>query len=421
MSSIYGSQQPNNKRARSPSPQDPRNPEQILEETIQQQNDLNLKEQRRADKIASNKRRREAADLEYETNINTIIDQINEQALFGFQYVDLDHNDPETRYVIGMVVRTHGIGEDYLRLLLRSPVLLRILQDRIRDSRIGRVFCAAGSTAAECARLSKQYLSSGLSRVASAALSRFGSPVRSRRARSPSPPRELEYAPEPYPNQAPEQPAPRQLAPVQLAPRQSAPRHLRGRRHSDLVMQLEPRQSAAAIQSTAAAVSRQYAADALLAQHLSGNADLEREALLAFKRPRNAPPAPASAAPPIPPPPLLREQDLECAICMTAANFIDERGVSYGPLGYIERHRNGAPGHPDRFHQSCLQGCHDRCPMCRADGPVWGMQRPPGQGGGGSRKTRSKSKSKTRRLRKSRSKPRKSRKSRKPRSSSRRK
>ena len=117
-----------------------------------------------------------------------------------------------------------------------------------------------------------------------------------------------------------------------------------------------------------------------------------------------------------------QQQDSECAICMTAANFIDERGVNYGPLGYVENHRNGAPGHPDRFHRSCLQGCQDRCPMCRAEGPVWGMQRRQRQGGGGSRKTRPKSK--TRRLRKSRnksrSKPRKSYKSRKPRSSSRR-
>ena len=105
-----------------------------------------------------------------------------------------------------------------------------------------------------------------------------------------------------------------------------------------------------------------------------------------------------------------QQQDSECAICMTAANFIDERGVNYGPLGYVEKHRNGTLGHPDRFHRSCLQGCHDRCPMCRAPGPVWGTKRPPGQGGGGSKKYRSKSKSKSRRYL---SKPHKSRKARK--------
>lgn len=114
--------------------------------------------------------------------------------------------------------------------------------------------------------------------------------------------------------------------------------------------------------------------------------------------------------------PLPQEQDLECAICMTAANFVDERGVNYGPLGYVEKHRNGAPGHPDKFHRSCLQGCQDRCPMCRAEGPVWGVQRPPGQGGGGggSKKYRSKSKSKSKsKSRRYLSKPQKSRKARK--------
>jgi hypothetical protein len=101
---------------------------------------------------------------------------------------------------------------------------------------------------------------------------------------------------------------------------------------------------------------------------------------------------------------------------------INDSGIDRGQLGYIERHSILAQGHPNKFHNSCLQEClrlDPRCPMCRAVGPVWGLERPPGQGGGGgSRKTRSKSK--TRRLRKSR-KPRKSCKSRKPRSSSRRK
>jgi hypothetical protein len=97
----------------------------------------------------------------------------------------------------------------------------------------------------------------------------------------------------------------------------------------------------------------------------------------------------------------------ECAICMGGESD------SLEILGYIVGHSNGAPGHPDRFHQSCLQGCQNRCPMCRAEGPVWGMQLPPGQGGGGLKKYRSKSRSKSKSKSKSRryiSKPRKSRK-----------
>jgi hypothetical protein len=116
-----------------------------------------------------------------------------------------------------------------------------------------------------------------------------------------------------------------------------------------------------------------------------------------------APAAPAAAAP------------AECAICMG--------GSEYGPLGYVQEHNprldNPATGyvdrgHPNEIHQSCLRECRNRCPMCRADGPVWGTQLPPGQGGGGLKRYRSKSKSRSRsRSRRYISKPRKSRKARK--------
>lgn len=98
----------------------------------------------------------------------------------------------------------------------------------------------------------------------------------------------------------------------------------------------------------------------------------------------------------------------ECTICMGTENDSPEI------LGYIVRHGNGAQGHPDRFHKLCLQRCHNRCPMCRAEGPIWGLEPPAlAQGGGGAglkkyrSKSRSKSKSKSRRYI---SKPRKSRK-----------
>ena len=102
------------------------------------------------------------------------------------------------------------------------------------------------------------------------------------------------------------------------------------------------------------------------------------------------------------------QQKLECAICLG--------GSEYGVLGYIIRHGSDKIGHPDSFHLSCLQSCPgNKCPMCRADSPVWSTNPLPGQGGGGGSKkyrskTRTKSKSKSRRYI---SKPHKSRKARK--------
>jgi hypothetical protein len=440
MSFRYGSRQPNNNRARSRSPQGLVDPEQILRNTIDEQQRVYLEQRRRADEIASKRLRQKADDLEYETKINTMIDQINGKEIFGIPFVELDYYDPQTRYVIGAVVRTHGMTTKSLDLLLNSQVLLGILKDRIGRSRIGRVLCAAGSTAAECARLSRDYLSS-----ASAAFG-FSRAVK-RPARSPSPPRELVVPLEPYPNRAPEQPAPGHLrgrrhlrgdrpyaSGMQLAPPDAVDRQVNLdallARHLSPNAYAAPAPAAVSRQSAADAVARQSAADALLARQLSTNAPLQINALRAFESAQNA--APASAAPfsapaPAPAP---DEEKPTCAICFTGPG-IDDNGINRGPLGYVETHSNGAIGHPDRFHQSCLLACPGNiCPMCRAPGPVWGLERPPGQGGGGSSKkyrskSKSKSKTKIRRLRKSRnksrSKPRKSRKSRKPRSSSRRK
>ena len=418
-----------------------------------------LEEKRRADEIASNRLQQEAADSEYENNINTMIGQINGKELFGIPYVSLDYYDPDTRYVIGMVVRTHGMTQKSLDLLQRSPVLFRILQDRIRRSRIGRVLCAVGSTAAECAR----FLSSGLSRVASVASGVSERQVK-RPARSPSPPGELVYLPlEPHPNREPEQPASGQYAPGRsAASSQRAPGHLRARRrspdmrlapvqHALIRPDIGPRELSVARQST----FNQVGLDALLARQLAQNihqqmaelheynssAQNHASAAPASAAPFSAPapaapfsaPPPASAPPPPPPPPPPPARALDvvediCAICFLGPD--EDRG----PLGYVavhnpplDRGRYKDTGHPDRFHEACLQSCPgNKCPMCRAT-PVWGLERQQPQGGGGSKKyrsksrSRSKSKSKTRRLRKSRNKSRKSCKSRKPRSSSRRK
>jgi hypothetical protein len=104
----------------------------------------------------------------------------------------------------------------------------------------------------------------------------------------------------------------------------------------------------------------------------------------------------------------------ECAICMENAYFIGENNVDYGPLGYIVGHGHPDRGHPDRFHRSCLQGCHNICPMCRAPNPLWSLEPPAlaqGGGGGGLKRYRSKSRSKSKsKSRRYISKPRKSRK-----------
>ena len=100
----------------------------------------------------------------------------------------------------------------------------------------------------------------------------------------------------------------------------------------------------------------------------------------------------------------------ECAICMATESDIPER------LGYIVGHGNPDRGHPDRFHQSCLQGCREICPMCRAPNPLWSPDPPAlaqggGGGGAGLKKYRSRSKSKSKsKSRRYISKPRKSRK-----------
>lgn len=420
MSFIDGYQQTstNKKRARSPSPQGRVNSEQILQEIRDNQQSVYLEQQRRADEIASNRLQQEAADTKYEGNINTMIGQINGKALFGSPYVELDYNDPLTRYVIGMVVITHGMTNESLGLLQRSPVLFRILQDHIGRSRIGHVLCAAGSTAAECARLSRDYLASGLSRVASVASSRLGSQVRPTRARSRSPPHELVYHTlGSYPNRAPEQHAPTQFKPRRSAVARQVNLDALLARHLSSNAYAAPASAAVSRQSAADAVSRQSAADALLARQLSTNAPLQINALQAFESAQSAAPASAalfSAPAPAPLPQAPVEEEYTCSICMEPAR---DNAV-------LTRCNH-------RFHSACVTpwlNSHRTCPMCRNINPTPLVPAPAKrqrQGGGGSRKTRSKSKSKTRRLRKSRNKSRskacKSYKSRKPRSSSRRK
>ena len=310
---------------------------------------------------------RQALELEQQKQgqIDNMIAQLN-----GVSGMALDNQNMLLRYVVASVIKTRGAGRETINLLRRSPIVLRILRDQVKNSRVANFACAAGSMSAACVKKAAGVLSRGASSAASSAKKGILKAIR--------------------PSQIPAAVVEQQFFPPNVSP--EALRAFAG-------------QAQAAPGYASAASQQQQEMD-------------EQLQLLLSHQP---PPASAPPPPPASAPALDAEEDI-CAICFLGPG-IDEYNVDHGPLGYVERHGNGAQGHPNRFHQSCLQGCQNKCPMCRAHEPVWGMQRPQRQGGG-SRKYRSKSKSKTRRLRKSRNKsrkPRKSCKSRKPRSSSRRK
>jgi len=318
--------------------------------------------------------RREAAEFTHNFEINEMIKRISEALR-----IDVDEDDPRIRFVIGQIVNAHGLTLHSLRLMRRSRILLSAVGDIA--ARTGRnalsaseVVYNAGQAVLDAIQAARRFASRGASVVTSrlpSLPSIFSSQpgASGQRARSPD-----SFPPEQGPPNLGFQEVPFSVQEPTLLERQL---------EMDRNLQL---------------------------QYSSAPAS-----------------APASAPPPLPPPPPPAstsapdaEEDI-CTICM-AGPGINDSGIDRGQLGYIERHSILAQGHPNKFHNSCLQEClrlDPRCPMCRAVGPVWGLERPPGQGGGGLKKYRSrsksKSKSKTRRLRKSR-KPRKSCKSRKPRS-----
>lgn len=313
--------------------------------------------------------RREAAQEAHSREINQMIDSIS-RAL----ETNVDEDDPRIRFLIGQIVNAHGLTINSLRLMGRSRILLTAIGDVA--SRAGRglvdvsqVVYSAGQAALAALRAARSFASRGASVVTSRlpSLGDAFSYLHSGFSSQPRAPEQRARSPDGFPQD-----------PTEL-----------GFNQVRFSVQ-EPRE-------------QQLEMDRMLQLQLS--------------------PAPASAPPPLPP---ARAPDAEediCTICM-AGPGINDSGIDRGQLGYIERHSILAQGHPNKFHNSCLQEClrlDPRCPMCRAVGPVWGLERPPGQGGGGLKKyrsrSRSRSKSKTRRLRKSR-KPRKSCKSRKPRSSS---
>jgi hypothetical protein len=284
--------------------------------------------------------------------VNVMIEQIS-------RHIPMDRTDQRIRFIIKKIISVHGLTEAAIAKIQRCKILLSAISDAIGPNieMLQSVMRELPQQTASLAARGAQFISGRFSNVADRVLQRRESSPRGRgardRSRSPSPLR-LQAA-------------------VQIAPTDFVTRALSGlyRVLSGILNR--------AIQSCV------------------GGACTALTRLQALYEGVNHA---ASAAPAAP---------AECAICMGGESD------SLEILGYIVGHSNGAPGHPDRFHQSCLQGCHNRCPMCRADGPLWSLDPPPGQrqGGGGLKKYRSKSRSRSKSKSKSRryiSKPRKSRK-----------
>ena len=284
---------------------------------------------------------------------NRVVDDMIEQIS---RHIPMDRTDQRIRFIIKKIISVHGLTEAAIAKIQRCKILLSAISDAIGPNieMLRSVMRGLPQQTASLARRGAEFASNQFSNgVHHIMVGREPSPQGRARSRSRSPSRS------------------RSQAALQIAPLDFVTRALSGL-YDVLSVILN-----SAIQSCV------------------GGACTALTRLQALYQGVNdaAPAAPA-----------------ECAICMATESDSPEI------LGYIVVHGNGAPGHPDRFHQSCLQGCHNRCPMCRADGPVWGMQRPPGQGGGGLKRYRSKSKSKSKSKSRSRryiSKPHKSRKARK--------
>lgn len=383
------------KRARSPSPQ-PLTQEEIdqrILETRAQHLATQQQEIYRQEALL----RVEALQFMHNHDVIEIINSINEYltSFFG-EGVNVEDEDPSIRYIVGMIVTSNNFRISAAQKLRRSRLLLQAVVNVI----INRVRTCAGGfgnvverllpvirTGIENAGRFLFQVGATTGRVAYNAVYNVASSIRSNASRS---------LVEEVPGRAASSP-----------PRQQYMYH---------------EMASAAVESVAAGLPAFYGALTsvlgrvydLLAQCGAAGASVVASVVSrGFKRLRAmcSTPEQAVARAVVQVVPQEQQQDSECAICMTAANFINEHDVNYGPLGYVEKHRNGAPGHPDMFHQLCLLACPgNKCPMCRAEGPVWGTKRPPGQGGGGLKKYRSKSKSKSRRYI---SKPQKSRKARK--------
>ena len=322
---------------------------------------INQMDKRQNDEIA-----RENARI-HETNeedrvVSDMIEQINQ-----FSDINIDISDPLIRFIIKQIISVHGFTEAAIAKIRRCRLLLYTISNAIAPNGTRLLATAQGMVrrvvefrAQQTALLAGQ----GLQIISSSVSNVTGRVFRSRQ---PSPRGRGAHSPERGAHSPERGARGRSRSPRQIAPTDFVTRALSG------------------LYGVLSGIL--YRAYDIIIQPCIGVACARLQQALSQGVNEVAPAAPA-----------------ECAICMEPANFIGENDIEYGPLGYIERHGNGAVGHPDRFHQSCLQECQNRCPMCRAEGPVWGVQRPPGQGGGGLKKYRSKSKSKSRSKSRSKSK-----------------
>ena len=350
---------------------------------------------------------REASQFAHNQEVSDIIDSLNEYLGAFFQGdVNVDMEDPNIRYIVGMIVTSRNVGQSVAERLARSKplliavasvivnratagarglhnqvtTLLPIISTGLLNSGrfLGRVGMASG-------RAAYGVMSSLASSAASGARNYFsGEPV-IQNQRAISPPRGM---------QSMREMASRAYESITTGlPLFYNALYNVLQRVSSLLLPC----AATAASMAAAGAMRAFGA---VCKYLTPRQAVERAVSEVVNRAT---------------PPQQEEEESICAICMEGEQDNPE------PLGYVIRHHAVRSWHPNRFHRSCLQGCQNKCPICRAAGPVWGMQRRERQGGGGLKKyrsrsrSRSRSKSKTRRLRKSR-KPRKSCKSRKPRS-----
>lgn len=298
---------------------------------------------------------------EYNDNIDRMIQQVN-----GASGMALDVSNPNVRKAVSAAITAHGISAKSINLLRRSPILLSMLGDQVKKSRLANFACAAGSRSAACVRNAAGLMQSGFFNIKD----RLLHAQRQRRI-------------------AQEQGSQRQYFPPYVLPQ---------------ALQAFAGQAQAAPGSASAASRQQQQEemDRLLQLQLS-----------------QVPYVPASAPPPPPPSASAQEPvnpDLVCPICFEDST----EGAVFTNCGHrfhrdcINTWLNGDPS------KNLIASIY--CPMCRQTArplTTFAPAKRQRQTGGGSRKTRSKSKSKskTRRLRKSR----KPRKTRKPRSSSRRK
>jgi len=412
----YGYVQPT-KRTRAESPPPPTTEE--LERRYAEREAESARIRAQQDLLQQRVQQREASRFLHNEEVNMIIGNLN-QYLFNFfgEGVNVDIEDPNIRFIIGMIVTSNRFGQSVSSKLIRSKVLLIAvasviinkskagvsnLKNQIRALlpsiqrglyATGRGLEAVGRflvrTGYESGRAGLTAMSSVISSAASGVASYLTRPpVMEERGRALSPPRGNEQS---------FQQSMREMA---SAAYDSITTGL------PIFYEILSRVLVEVYELLAPCVAAGVRMTASVAVAGVEGVTGAYGAICRYLRPQRAVEQAVNQAVP-------EAHDLECAICMEAANFIDEHGVNYGQLGYVERHRNGTQGHPDRFHQSCLQGCHNRCPMCRQDGPEWGMQRPHGQGGGGLKKYRSKTKSRSKsKSRRYLSKPHKSRKARK--------